>query len=115
MKYELQGMKLDNLDIKIQLRNGIDRSTSLHSETIPSPHFHTPPIQVDQPYRRRILTIQPIGRLVSNPVECDFTLSSHLADTANHSLSLSYLEWEVPRELLLHRSELIPPPVLGTE
>ena len=25
------------------------------------------------------------------------------------------LEWEVPRELLLHRSELIPPPVLGFE
>merc|ERR1711867_265821 len=27
----------------------------------------------------------------------------------------SCLEWEVPRELLLHRSELIPPPVLGFE
>ena len=25
------------------------------------------------------------------------------------------VEWEVPRELLLHRSELIPPPVLGFE
>ena len=35
--------------------------------------------------------------------------------SANHSLSLSCLEWEVPRELLLHRSELIPPPVLGFE
>ena len=30
-----------------------------------------------------------------------------------YSLSLSYSEWEVPRELLLHRSKLIPPPVLG--
>ena len=30
-------------------------------------------------------------------------------------LSLSCLEWEVPRELLLHRSQLIPPPVLGFE
>ena len=38
-----------------------------------------------------------------------------MADTANHSLSLSCLEWEVPRELLLHRSKLIPPPVLGFE
>ena len=53
--------------------------------------------------------------MVSNPVECDFTFSSHLEDTAGHSLSLSCLEWEVPRELLLHRSELIPPPVLGFE
>ena len=33
--------------------------------------------------------------------------------SANHSLSFSCLEWEVPRELLLHRPELIPPPVLG--
>ena len=38
-----------------------------------------------------------------------------MEDTASHSLSLSCLEWEVPRELLLHRSELIPPPVLGFE
>ena len=53
--------------------------------------------------------------MVSNPVECDFTLSSLLEDTAGHSLSLSCLEWEVPREFLLHRSELIPPPVLGFE
>ena len=53
--------------------------------------------------------------MVSNQVEYDFTLSSLLEDTAGHSLSLSCLEWEVPRELLLHRSELIPPPVLGTE
>ena len=53
--------------------------------------------------------------LVSNLVECDFTLSSHLEDTAGHSLSLSCLDWEVLRELLLHRSKLIPPPVLGTE
>ena len=53
--------------------------------------------------------------MVSNPVECDFTLSSHLEDTADHSLSLSCLEWEVPKELLLHWSKLIPPQVLGTE
>ena len=53
--------------------------------------------------------------MVSNPVECDFTLSSLLEDTAGHSLSLPCLEWEVPREFLLHRSELIPPPVLGFE
>ena len=53
--------------------------------------------------------------MVSNPVECDFTLSSLLEDTAGHSLSLSCQEWEVPRELPLHRSELISPPVLGTE
>ena len=53
--------------------------------------------------------------MVSNPVECDFTLSSHLEDTAGHLLSLSCLEWEVPRELLLQRSELIPPPDLRTE
>ena len=32
-----------------------------------------------------------------------------------YSLSLPCLGWEVPRELLLQRSELIPPPVLGTE
>ena len=38
-----------------------------------------------------------------------------MEDTAGHSLSLSCLEWDVPRELLLHRSELIPPPVLGLE
>ena len=38
-----------------------------------------------------------------------------MEDIAGHSLSLSCLEWEVPRELLLHRSELIPSPVLGTE
>ena len=38
-----------------------------------------------------------------------------MADTANHSLFLSCLEWEVLRELLLHRSKLIPPPVLGFE
>ena len=30
-------------------------------------------------------------------------------------LSLPCLEWEVPREFLLHRSEVIPPPVLGFE
>ena len=53
--------------------------------------------------------------MVSSPVEWDFTLFSHLEDTAGHSLSLPCLEWEVTRELLLHRSELIPPPVLGTE
>ena len=53
--------------------------------------------------------------MVSNPVECDFTLSSLLENTAGHSLSLPCLEWEVSRELLLHRSELIPPTVLGTE
>ena len=29
--------------------------------------------------------------------------------------SCPYVECEVPRELLLHRSELIPPPVLGFE
>ena len=38
-----------------------------------------------------------------------------MEDTAGHSLSLSGLEWEVPRELLLHRSKLILPQVLGTE
>ena len=53
--------------------------------------------------------------MVSNPVECDFTLSSFLEDIAGHSLSLPCLEWEVPREFLLHRSELIPPPVIGFE
>ena len=79
------------------------------------PSFPYLPPFVDQPCRRRILIIQPTGRLVSNPVECDFTLSSHLEDTASHSLSLPCPEWEVPRELLLHRSELIPSPVLGTE
>merc|ERR1712163_3247 len=41
--------------------------------------------------------------------------SSLLEDTAGHSLSLPCLEWEVPRELLLHRSKLITPPVLGFE
>ena len=53
--------------------------------------------------------------MVSNPVECDFTLSSYLEDTASHSLSLPCLGWEVPREFLLHRSELIPPPAFGFE
>ena len=53
--------------------------------------------------------------MISNPVECDSILSSLLEDTAGHSLSLPCLEWEVPREFLLHRSELIPPPVLGFE
>merc|ERR1712082_343454 len=62
--------------------------------------FHTPPPLVDQPCRRRILTIQPTGRL-------GFQLSL--------SLSLPSLEWDVPREFFLHRSELIPPPVLGFE
>ena len=38
-----------------------------------------------------------------------------MEDTAGHSLSLPCLEWEVPREFLLHRSELILPPVLGFE
>ena len=38
-----------------------------------------------------------------------------MEDTVGHSLSLTCLEWEVSRELLLHRSEQIPPPVLGTE
>ena len=38
-----------------------------------------------------------------------------MEDTAGHSLSLPHLEWGVPREFLLHRSELIPPPVLGFE
>ena len=40
--------------------------TSSQSETIPSPHFHTPPF-IDQPCRRRILTIQPTGRLGFQP------------------------------------------------
>ena len=57
----------------------------------------------------------PQEDLVSNLVECDFILSSLLKDTVGHSLPLPCLEWEVPRELLLHRSELIPPPVLGFE
>ena len=35
--------------------------------------------------------------------------------SANHSLSLSCLEWEVPREMFLHRSEPIIPLVLGSE
>ena len=38
-----------------------------------------------------------------------------MEDTAGHSLSLSCLEQEVLRELLLHRPELIAPPVLGME
>ena len=46
-------------------------------------------------------------------VECDFTLSSLMEHTAGHSLSLPCLDWKVPREFLLHMSELIPPPVLG--
>ena len=53
--------------------------------------------------------------MVSNPVECDFTLSSLLEDTASHSLSLPCLEWEVPRKFLLYMSELISPPLLGFE
>ena len=91
-------------------------STSSQSETMPSPHFHTPPLHLmTSPVEGEFLQSNPQEDLVSSPVECDFTLSSHLEDTAGHSLSLSCLEWEVPRELLLHRSKLIPPPVLGTE
>merc|ERR1711867_269576 len=74
-----------------------------------------PPLFVDQPCRRRILQSNPQEDLVSNPVKCDFTLSSLLEDTAGHSLSLPCIQWEVPREFFLHRSELIPPPVLGFE
>ena len=59
--------------------------------------------------------VEDIGAGMPHPLECDFTLSSFLEDTAGHSLSLPCLEWEVPREFLLHRSELIPPPVLGFE
>ena len=47
-------------------------------------------------------------------VEGEFSQSNPQADLVSN-LSLSCLEWEVPRELLLHRSELIPPLVLGFE
>merc|ERR1711867_294430 len=50
-----------------------------------------PPLFVDQPCRRRILQSNPQEDLVSNPVKCDFTLSSLLEDTAGHSLSLPYI------------------------
>ena len=88
---------------------------SSQSETIPSPHFHTPLHLQTSPVEGEFSQSNPQEDLVSNPVECDFTLSSLLEDTAGHSLSLPCLEWEVPRELLLYRSELVPPPVLGFE
>ena len=42
-------------------------------------------------------------------------MQSKYTSSVGHSLSLLCLEWEVPRELLPHRSKLIPPPVLRTE
>ena len=65
--------------------------TSSQSETIPSPHFQTPPLFVERE-RERERTVEEEEESSCPCVEC-----------------------EVPRELLLHRSELIPPPVLGYE
>ena len=65
--------------------------TSSQSETIPSPQFQTPPICRERE-RERERTVEEEEESSRPCVEC-----------------------EVPREFLLHRSELIPPPVLGFE
>ena len=51
--------------VSLEAKNGT--KTCLQSETILSPHFHTPPPFVDQPCRRKTLTIQPTGRLGFQP------------------------------------------------